>query len=666
MEIYQHRTLSDNDFTRVLKLHPSSVYSAPLYCDLIHCKEKDFDCEALSYAWGQPQFTLKLLCNEHKSYIPITVSLDCALRHLRHLSKIRSLWVDALCINQEDGHEKSEQIRNMTKIYNKAQQVIAWVGDGYEDGAEILEFFQKHEDEFMALEQLARGEGYYESEPPERLSTKAIEVMKIDLFSTFEPSGLVTLSLFFQRPWFQRRWVIQEIIMAQKAKIQCGTVLMDFHSFSLAAQVLDVLVGLWDRNSLDPKYLMNDQVSDMIGAIAAKQRSKSWTGIVSRGYRFRIFELLDKFRHANCSDNRDRIYALLGISDDLIPAPAPNTKGHKHVLRPAEISINYDQSTAQVYTALAMAIIGPWNSGFDNLAKLLHNAGAYRPGYRNTTDLPTWIPDWRAQRRFLPLSASNGACSAGQCLEDEVWTLSKDQKVLHIPGWQYAVVAQKLGNSAKITSFENLKELMWRWWRFYKTVHPVQEFSAIELSDNPVRIWYNFFEIVCTGRLLWDGGFVQPPSDFINVLFSGYIERVVNEVARARSDAMLHGIVDEVSSTNLLDLLDQQAPIDSAARTLRLRSSTKQLIELIEGRCLCISSNGELMNCPSDVKSGDIVVVFANIDTPFVLRPASVGSGIRGREKGYCIIGDCYVEEIMEGQLETNGTLGKPRDFFLL
>ena len=660
MENYQHRPLSDNDFTRVLKLHPSLVYSAPLYCDLIHCKEEDFDCEALSYAWGLPHFTMKLLCNEHRSYIPITVSLDCALRRLRHPSKIRRLWVDAVCINQKNGHEKPEQIRNMTKIYNKAQQVIAWVGDGCEDGAEVLNFFQKHKDEFMALEELVRVDCFFEPDSQDPISTKAIGAIKNDLFSTFGPSGLMTLSAFFQRPWFQRRWVIQELTMAQKSSIQCGTVFMDFRSFALATKVLDVLVGLWDGNSLDPKSLINNQASDMIQAIKANQRFQSFGSMAARGYHYPILSLLHQFRHANCSDDRDRIYALLGISDDLVPAPAPKSKNYMPIL-PAEISINYDQSTIQVYTALAIAILGPMNSG--NLAALLHIAGAFRPVYRNAADLPTWIPDWRARRRFLPMS---GSYLAGEYLEeDNVWTLSKDTKVLYIRGWKYAVVAKKLGNSAKTTSFEKLRELMWRWWRFYKTIHPVEELSTVELSHNPVRRWYHFFEIVCTGGLTWDG-FEQPPSDFINLLFSGYREGLDTEAVGAGLDAMLHSVVDEINPTDLVDLPDQQALIPAALGRLRLRSYIKQLVELIEGRCLCVSSNGELMNCPSDVKSGDIVVLVANFDTPFIVRHASVRSGIRGRKKGYCIIGDCYVEGIMEGQLETNEALGKPRDFFLI
>ncbi|KAF1848441.1 uncharacterized protein K460DRAFT_364433 [Cucurbitaria berberidis CBS 394.84] len=168
------------------------------------------------------------------------------------------------------------------------------------------------------------------------------------------------------------------------------------------------------------------------------------------------------------------------------------------------------------------------------------------------------------------------------------------------------------------------------------------------------------------GRRLWDGNAVQPPSDFINLLFNGQREGPETKTTKAGLDATLHSRVVEHDSTDLVDLSDQQALVKLAASKLRLRSSVKQLIELMEGRCLCVNSNGELMNCPSDAKSGDVVAVLADIDSPFIIRPVSVRSGIRGREKRYCLIGDGYVEGIMGGQLEANRARGEPCEFLLV
>jgi hypothetical protein len=44
------------------------------------------------------------------------------------------IWVDAICINQEDNAEKSQQVQQMAQIYSKAIGALVWLGDAYEDG----------------------------------------------------------------------------------------------------------------------------------------------------------------------------------------------------------------------------------------------------------------------------------------------------------------------------------------------------------------------------------------------------------------------------------------------------------------------------------------------------------------------------------------------------
>ena len=59
----------------------------------------------------------------------ITKNLECALRYLRHKESPRVLWVDAVCINQNDEDEKSEQVSKMREIYGGATKVYAWLGE---------------------------------------------------------------------------------------------------------------------------------------------------------------------------------------------------------------------------------------------------------------------------------------------------------------------------------------------------------------------------------------------------------------------------------------------------------------------------------------------------------------------------------------------------------
>lgn len=87
--------------------------------------------EALSYAWGSINNREKILvgpfADRFKS-LAINKSLEEALRYLRYADRERTLWIDAICVNQDDLEERSSQVQKMANIYTKAARVIAWLG----------------------------------------------------------------------------------------------------------------------------------------------------------------------------------------------------------------------------------------------------------------------------------------------------------------------------------------------------------------------------------------------------------------------------------------------------------------------------------------------------------------------------------------------------------
>lgn len=85
--------------------------------------------EALSYCWGGTKnaaFPITIRCNNQN--LVIHNSLNIALCHLRYPDKPRTIWADAICINQKDDDEKAEQVPLMRKIYEKANRVVIWLG----------------------------------------------------------------------------------------------------------------------------------------------------------------------------------------------------------------------------------------------------------------------------------------------------------------------------------------------------------------------------------------------------------------------------------------------------------------------------------------------------------------------------------------------------------
>jgi hypothetical protein len=71
--------------------------------------------------------TERLLINDRE--FKVTRSLDQALRRIRRKWHRRALWVDQVCINQDDLAERSTQVLLMGRIYSSAQKVLSWLGE---------------------------------------------------------------------------------------------------------------------------------------------------------------------------------------------------------------------------------------------------------------------------------------------------------------------------------------------------------------------------------------------------------------------------------------------------------------------------------------------------------------------------------------------------------
>jgi hypothetical protein len=132
-DTYVYAPLSKGDFIRILELQPG------MGKDILRCKlttepfqEAEDTYEAISYAWGdfKTKDTSQILCNDAK--LMIGESLADALQRFRYEKKPRRLWADAVCINQLDDIEKGHQVTLMGQIYERAKQVLIWLGSDSE------------------------------------------------------------------------------------------------------------------------------------------------------------------------------------------------------------------------------------------------------------------------------------------------------------------------------------------------------------------------------------------------------------------------------------------------------------------------------------------------------------------------------------------------------
>jgi hypothetical protein len=141
---FQYQPLaSPSTEIRLVILHPSATESEEVRCDLQTLDIAEaYDYDALSYAWGDASITGSIVLSGHP--FTVTANLSHALRSLRHQtnnpSQTRLLWIDAICINQTDDEERSEQVQRMCSIYKSASGVLVWLGRCHEDEDADVQF----------------------------------------------------------------------------------------------------------------------------------------------------------------------------------------------------------------------------------------------------------------------------------------------------------------------------------------------------------------------------------------------------------------------------------------------------------------------------------------------------------------------------------------------
>lgn len=138
--------------------------------------QKSHQYEALSYVWGNPNDTQSILVNGHD--FQVTQSLYTALLHIRDDQLVRRLWVDAICINQNDDDEKASQIPLMRDIYGYAYRVLVWLGDVADNNDEAFETIR------LAGEQALYGNTPLQQSTPvsESNKTACLELLRRDWF----------------------------------------------------------------------------------------------------------------------------------------------------------------------------------------------------------------------------------------------------------------------------------------------------------------------------------------------------------------------------------------------------------------------------------------------------------------------------------------------------
>ncbi|KAK1758193.1 heterokaryon incompatibility protein-domain-containing protein [Echria macrotheca] len=306
---------------------------------------------AISYAWGDPTPVAPYTVNQRKILIPRSLS-QALTRIYKYIRKSTTegevyVWVDALCINQNDNDEKAAQVARMSSVYQNSAKVLVHLGqDGYGKESE-------------AAIATIRSWGHWTKDDFNRNWWED---------GRFSPlTNNVALRNFFSRPWWSRVWTIQEVAAKSSPHI---TILSGDREieWSLLAKAL----AFWlDRESMIERLGddVDDAISDFLkGGLAAKIA----IGFVYRADRHKWLSVLAATTQFASTDPRDKIYALV----DICP-PLPN------------FLISYEKPTDQVFRDFTEAMIEHCNN-----LEILQFAGVNHKPSANPHNLPSWVPNF--------------------------------------------------------------------------------------------------------------------------------------------------------------------------------------------------------------------------------------------------------------------------------
>ncbi|KAK3906035.1 heterokaryon incompatibility protein-domain-containing protein [Staphylotrichum tortipilum] len=604
--------------------------------------------KALSYAWGSGSELCAILIVPpagrpvEPHAVAITESLHTALIHLRDAEKPVRLWIDQICINQNNPEEKGAQVRLMGSIYAQAEQVLVWLGPSADESDSLM-------DAWGVVGQAAWDfglEGYYTRERWPDLHRM------INSPDPSNPKHADVLQHWFARPWFSRAWIVQEFCLCADTVFLCGTKSVPVEIVMLAIQLLRYAMGQLFTlfHAAVPLALLSETSDEPTSRLfSCRQRRRKLDRSDPDAEGDQLHALLRKLyvgRDTQVTLHRDRIFSLLFLAVDG-PALEGLEPDYTHQTSPAD--------DARILAAAARAMItNPATGRVDILclaqfpkAPALAEAG-----------LPSWAPDWRGNLRPSFYVRHEAVASPHLFAACGVHTAVKplpgpddEPSVLGLAGY-------KVDTVESVAPGEPWEDMAWdavRFAGFFAQVDGLFELA----SRKALPRFYASEERRAEAR--W-----RVPVGDLYWTSAGGMQRLQNE-----------GRVYHVQCWESVQLLAEGAVLSEEEGARRLRewgwkeklergeigSEYRSSMEYVIGKKPFLTKEGYLGMGPAGVEVGDMVVVFCGGRIPFVLRPKEDGLVVPVNETGererklFEYIGEAYCDGVMDGEAVETGML---------
>lgn len=369
---YNYCEIPTSGYFRLLEICPSQDSSEPIACHLSsHELGTLVKYEALSYTWGSERASYAILVNE--TQFLIRPNLYAFLTALRQHDVSRMVWVDAICIDQDDIAERNQQVLQMSEIYANAQVVNVWLGEGDASSDRGIVFLidihdrvYKHKDGPWSVVRTAFGTCKSPKADGDAFVKSLVQFEEFfrPMLPRLEPFTISDLNdavKLLAKSWWKRMWTLQESVLCPNVICWCGSTTLPMRCFHTFAHFiyLSVNFNCWPASCVDTAV-----------PVRSVWRSSDLTDHISQKGQISLTLALDSTWNRMASDPRDKVMGLLGL-----------------VGRRADLAPEYNWSLEKIYsTVMRLALAEDGN--LQGLGLISEN-----PKVRNPR-LPSWVPDF--------------------------------------------------------------------------------------------------------------------------------------------------------------------------------------------------------------------------------------------------------------------------------
>ncbi|KAG7104842.1 Heterokaryon incompatibility protein 6 like [Verticillium longisporum] len=594
---FEHPPLQNDWDIRLLYILPRGN-SSKISCKLITIDigQRHPTYQAMSYTWGDPTKTHTIWVNDKP--FKTTQNVYNLLLDMSPVFEPRRIWIDSICINQEDNAEKAWQVSIMHHIYNAASLVTIWLGAG--------------EDSHIAVDLVLELSHYIKTYKPtdKELFLKYVHERRTPRW--------LAIGKILAHPYFTRIWMVQEIAINKMLHVVYGRETIKWET--LAPIILRLILSFEFSIMVEDSSVLGE-TNAPIGAtnvvLLSSIRKRYHGGEMALSGP--LLHLLAECWTFEATDPRDMVFALVGLAEDgAHPLVAPD-----YTKTPEEVFIN---AARFVYMQM------------NTLHEILPCSGVGWP--RRLTALPSWVPDWSITGRSVI-----AALPKGKRAYQTSGGLVNRGPVVHEKGLEIEVIivdkidrmTEELERAAvdpltyRINSTANME-------RCNAWILAAQALVATMSGDTYTNgqsheeaLWRT---LVCdapsvgTGELASGSG-MDWPADPVYGLWYRY--------------GMRHLV---------------QVPLDDEDRALSPEEIHERMqlgsrwVTSAQFRCysrrLAVTEKGYLALIPPLTEVGDMVAVIPGTAVPFILRGKGYDDDMN--EKVYTLVGESYVHGLMNGE----------------